>query len=82
MLIEVIDKGPVPYSEMIIPGDFSDISMLIYVRKMHCLRYMWTEIPLIWVQLCVIYYTFLELVPAEIDYARSASKIIKLLLSL
>ena len=51
MLIEVINKGPVPYcgsndnnSTWI---SLSEILFSFMLKKIYCLRCMWTEIPLI-----------------------------------
>ena len=53
MLIEVINKGSVPYYGSHVSNStgvsLSDILFFIYVRKIYCLQCMWTEIPLNWV---------------------------------
>ena len=54
-------------------GFFIGYLIFVYVRKIYCLRCMWTKIPLR-VQLCVSYYIYVYLFHAGINDARNATK--------
>ena len=65
--VNTLHKGPVMWKMFL----FDDVIM----RKIYCLQYLWTEISLIWVQQCAIYYTYLYPFHAGISNARNATKI-------
>ena len=81
--LKVINKGSVPYrgsddNNYTVVSSWNIIS--IYVSKINCPRCIWTDISLIWVHYCVVYYTYLYIYHAGVDNARKATKIKKVLL--
>ena len=48
--------------------------IFVYFRNIHCLGYMWTQISVVWVYSCVIYYIYLYHYHAGIDNSGNATK--------